>query len=50
MQEVWKEIEGFDGSYSISNFGRFRNNKTRVIFSGSPSSIVILRLSNQEFD
>lgn len=32
MQEIWKDIEGYEGKYQISNFGRvkslvFRNNK-----------------------
>ena len=27
MEEIWKEIEGFDGRYSISNYGRIRQNE-----------------------
>lgn len=27
MQEIWKEIKGFDGRFSVSNFGRIRQNK-----------------------
>lgn len=27
-QEIWKEIEGFEGLYSVSNLGNVKNNKT----------------------
>ncbi len=26
MEEIWKEIKGFDGKYSVSNYGRIRQN------------------------
>ena len=25
MQEIWKDIEGYEGAYQISNFGRIKN-------------------------
>ena len=31
MEEIWKEIKGFDGRFSISNFGRVRQNKGQYI-------------------
>lgn len=31
MNEIWKEIKGFEGLYEISNFGRVRNFKTKKL-------------------
>jgi len=34
MQEIWKEIEGFDGDYQISNFGKIKSlkfNKEKIL-------------------
>ena len=31
MEEIWKEIKGFDGRFSISNFWRVRQNKGQYI-------------------
>lgn len=31
MKEIWKEIEGFDGRYSVSNYGRIRQNELTFI-------------------
>lgn len=31
MKEIWKEIEGFDGRFSISNYGRVRQNNISYI-------------------
>lgn len=28
--EIWKDIEGFDGYYSVSSYGRVRANKRRI--------------------
>lgn len=25
MEEIWKDIKGFEGLYKISNFGRIKN-------------------------
>ena len=32
-KEVWKDIDGYEGSYQVSNYGRVRS-KDRVSFSG----------------
>ena len=32
-EEVWKDIDGYEGSYQVSNYGRVRS-KDRVSFSG----------------
>lgn len=31
MEEIWKEIEGFDGRYSVSNYGRLKQNELTFI-------------------
>ena len=31
MKEIWKEIKGFDGRYSVSNYGRVRQNNYEYI-------------------
>ena len=30
MEEVWKDVEGYDGAYSVSNLGRVRSNEIIV--------------------
>lgn len=32
ISEVWKEVEGFEGLYWISNFGKVRNHKRGIQF------------------
>jgi len=32
-EEIWKEIEGFDGMYEVSNIGRVRSWKKRIGFN-----------------
>ena len=31
MEEIWKEIDGFDGRFSVSNLGRVRQNNFSYI-------------------
>lgn len=31
MEEVWRDIKGFEGKYEVSNYGRVRNKKTGKI-------------------
>lgn len=45
MQEEWKEIEGFDNIYSVSNLGRFRRNKTGRIFHGTENTVTLSKNS-----
>lgn len=33
MQEVWKDIAGFENLYSVSNFGKIKNIKKGIILS-----------------
>lgn len=47
--EEWREIEGFGGKYSVSNFGRIRKNDTLLILKSNRTnrgnSIVSLRFA-----
>lgn len=31
MEEIWKDIEGFEGEYMISNLGRVKSLKSNII-------------------
>lgn len=31
MEELWKDIPGYEGIYQVSNFGKVRNNKLKVL-------------------
>lgn len=35
--EVWKDIKGYEGLFSVSNYGRIRNDKTGYVSCGSQS-------------
>lgn len=37
--EVWKAVKGFEGEYSISTYGRVRNDRSGKISMGSESGI-----------
>ena len=30
MEELWKDVEGYNGKYSVSNLGRVRANTTII--------------------
>lgn len=30
MQEIWKDIKGYEGYYQISNLGRVKNRKGKI--------------------
>jgi hypothetical protein len=50
MKEIWKEIEGFEGLYKVSNFGNVKScERTRKSKSGS-LSIVHERILKQKSD
>lgn len=34
MQEIWKDVQGYEGYYQVSNFGRFRS-LDRVVIHGN---------------
>lgn len=34
MQEIWKDISGYEGLYQVSNYGRIKNVKTGMIIKG----------------
>ena len=38
MEEIWKDIEGWEGKYQVSNYGSIRNNKGHVLSPGNNGS------------
>jgi hypothetical protein len=47
MKEIWKDIEGFEKSYQISNLGRFKSFKykeERILKKGNAMGYEIIRL------
>lgn len=38
MEEIWKDIQGYEGYYQISNFGNVKNTKTNKILTGDTNS------------
>ena len=38
MEEIWKDIEGYEGLYQVSNFGRILSIRSHYILKGSMSS------------
>nr|DAS03746.1 MAG TPA: NUMOD4 motif protein [Caudoviricetes sp.] len=30
MEEIWKDVEGYEGLYQVSNFGRVRSLKSSM--------------------
>ena len=42
-EEVWRDIDGYDGRYSISNFGRLRSN-FRFKHKTKSNNVVYLKL------
>ncbi len=35
MEEIWRDIQGYEGLYQVSNFGRVKSLKTNRILKGS---------------
>ena len=48
LEEEWKDIEGFEGKYAVSNRGRVKNLRTgRILKYGSnPNGYAIVGLCN----
>lgn len=34
MEEVWKDVSGFEGKYQVSNFGRVKNSNGHILSHG----------------
>lgn len=45
MEEIWKDIKGYDGLYQVSNFGRIKRVTTGRILKGSKDSIGYIRVN-----
>ena len=43
-QEIWKDIEGYEGLYQVSNFGRVKSLE-KIDFSGHKRKCKILKLA-----
>ena len=37
LNEIWRDIKGYEGKYQISNFGRVRNVKTGKVLKLYPN-------------
>lgn len=46
MKEVWKDIEGYEGLYQVSNFGRVKSSYTNRFLKGrkSPQGYLLVNL------
>lgn len=44
MEEIWKDIEGFEGLYQVSNFGRIKRVTTGRILKGDKNNDGYLRV------
>lgn len=44
LNEIWRDIKGYEGKYQISNFGRVRNVKTGKVLKLYPNEKGYLRI------
>ena len=49
MKEIWKDIDGYEGFYQVSNYGRVRSFKTRGI-SGKKKKTPAIKKDNPDKD
>ena len=52
MQEIWKDIEGYEGLYQVSNFGRVKSLDRYVLRNGNSlfvNGIVLSQLNNRGY-
>ena len=52
MQEIWKDIEGYEGLYQVSNFGRVKSLDRYVLRNGNSlfvKGIVLSQLNNRGY-
>lgn len=45
MEEIWKDIEGFEGLYQVSSFGRVKSLYTNRILKGMKDTIGYLKVN-----
>lgn len=51
MNELWKDISGYEGIYQISNLGRIKNNKGRILTdktTGNYNHIILCKNGNRK--
>jgi hypothetical protein len=44
LKEEWKDINGYEGLYQVSNYGRVKNLKTGKILKQSPNTVGYLKV------
>ena len=52
MKEIWKDIEGYEGIYQVSNFGRVKSLDRYVLRNGNSlfvKGIVLSQLNNRGY-
>ena len=52
MQEIWKDVEGYEGLYQVSNFGRVKSLDRYVLRNGNSlfvKGIVLSQLNNRGY-
>ena len=43
MQEIWKDIENYEGLYQVSNLGKVKNVKTQKILKNYTTIYIFLQ-------
>lgn len=47
MEEIWKDINGFEGLYQVSNFGKIRTLKRNKEMKGGLTGLCVRGLRNK---
>ena len=50
MEEIWKNINGFDGDYQVSNLGQVRSVKLGRVLKATPDVRGLCRVSLRKAD
>jgi len=50
LQEIWKDIKGYDGLYQVSNFGRVKSLKRVIIKKNNQKQIVYMKILKHRKD
>lgn len=50
MEEIWKDIVGYEGRYQVSTLGRIRNNKTGRILKPNMAGKEYLKVNFTHYD
>ena len=47
MKEVWKDIEGYEGYYQVSNFGRVKSLDRQITYTERSGTKIIHNIKGQ---